>query len=348
MTAIPDKVLMVGSMNIDTVPEVFRTVGPLLGRRLRRIPDGEPGPRRMWVTWQVMLLVSNPALVQDPDIPPDAFRLWTWFRLAPGAHEQDLHFGSLGYAHAAKASYADLLAARAAGHVPATVKLQVCLPTPYAVVTVFCAGRDVFAIERAYEAAMLLEVAEICATIPHADLAIQWDVCQEMIAWDRQSTLFTPAGLTDIETELTARLTRLCSAVPADVDVGVHLCYGDPAGKHIVEPRDAAMEVGFANAIAAAVSRPLTWLHMPVPIWWDAEPHFRPLADLHLPAATELYLGCVHPDGTDNMQRRLDLAHRHVHDFGIGSECGIARARTQEVTMRFLRAYAEHSREPPK
>ena len=35
----PTHVHLVGSIGLDTVEEVFSTVGPLLGRRLRRIPD---------------------------------------------------------------------------------------------------------------------------------------------------------------------------------------------------------------------------------------------------------------------------------------------------------------------
>src|SRR5262249_6397924 len=37
----PTSVHLVGSIGIDTVEEVFRTVGGLLGPYLRRIPDGE-------------------------------------------------------------------------------------------------------------------------------------------------------------------------------------------------------------------------------------------------------------------------------------------------------------------
>ena len=36
----------------------------------------------------------------------------------------------------------------------------------------------------AYEQAMLREVERICEAIPHEDLAIQWDVCIEMVTWD--------------------------------------------------------------------------------------------------------------------------------------------------------------------
>lgn len=269
-----------------------------------------------------------------------------WFRLAKKMNPADLQFGTLGYAHEAKASYADFLAARRAGEIAQGVKFQVCLPTPYAVATVFCPGRDVLAIEAAYTKAMLRELEMICGLIPSQDLCVQWDVCPEMIAWDGQLKAFTPPDLKDVEGELVARIKRLCEAVPGDVDVGVHLCYGDPNGRHIIEPQDASKEVAFANAIAKAVARPLTYLHMPVPINRLDQQFYRPFADLKLNPATEFYLGVVHPDGKENMRKRLDLASNYLGDYGIASECGISRARTRELTMKFLQAYIDNSREP--
>ena len=152
--------------------------------------------------------------------------------------------------------------------------------------------------------------------------------------------------LQDLEAALVARMKRLCEAVPLDVEVGVHLCYGDPDGRHLVEPRDAAKEVAFANAIANAVTRPLTFMHMPIPIDRFDQEFYRPLAELKLKPQTELYLGLVHPDGRENMRKRLDLADRYIGGYGIASECGIWRARTRELTMKFLQAYADNSREP--
>jgi hypothetical protein len=264
MAELPDKVHLVGSVNLDTAADVFRTCGKVLGRRLRRIPDGELGPRRMWMGWQYPMFLSRPGLEVDPDIGRASFP-YRAYRLAAGANPTDLQFGTLGYAHAAKASYIDFVAARKAGELPQGIKFQVCLPTPYAVTAVFCPGRDRVAIEAAYGQAMLHELATICATVQHADLAIQWDVCFEMLAWDGQTKAFTPLDLQNVESELVARMKRLCETVPPDVDVGVHLCYGDPDARHLIEPQDAGKEVAFANAIAAAVTRPLTFLHMPVP-----------------------------------------------------------------------------------
>ena len=43
----------VGSIALDTPDEVFATAGELLGPHLKRVPDGEPGGRRLWISWQI-------------------------------------------------------------------------------------------------------------------------------------------------------------------------------------------------------------------------------------------------------------------------------------------------------
>ena len=64
----PDTVHLVGSIGFDTVEDVFRTVGGQLGPYLRRIPDGEVGGRRLWISWQYPLLRSSTYLRPDPSV----------------------------------------------------------------------------------------------------------------------------------------------------------------------------------------------------------------------------------------------------------------------------------------
>src|SRR5689334_21040602 len=59
---VPENVHLVGSIGLDSVPEVFRVLGQSLGRRLRRVPDGEVGGRRLWISWQYPLFRANPFL----------------------------------------------------------------------------------------------------------------------------------------------------------------------------------------------------------------------------------------------------------------------------------------------
>src|SRR5437879_12971627 len=62
----PREVLLVGSVGLKDSEEVFRTVGPLLGARMKRIPDGETGPRASWVSRLRFVLEGNPSFEDDP------------------------------------------------------------------------------------------------------------------------------------------------------------------------------------------------------------------------------------------------------------------------------------------
>ncbi len=334
------QVHLVGSVALDSVVEVFETAGAVLGTRLKRIPDGEPGGRRLWISWQYPLLRANPYL--DP--VPEAERGSAGsvpLRISDGVKPEDVRFGELGYAREARASYLDFLAARKAGHIVAGTRFQVCLPTPLAVIGAFCRGTDMLAIERAYERTMIAEVKAIAAAIPHADLCLQWDVCNEMLMWDGQLARMIPPEFQDVQGEILARLRRLADAVPDDIEMGVHLCYGDLDAKHYVEPRDAGKMTELSNAFAKASSHPIAYIHMPVPIERDDDAFYRPLADLALQPGTELYLGLVHADGAVRTRQRIEVAQKYVTDFGIATECGMGRKRTPDVVRSILHIHAE-------
>jgi methionine synthase II (cobalamin-independent) len=341
---VPDKVHFVGSIALDSVDEVFQTLGSTLGNRLRRVPDGEPGGRRLWISWQYPLLRAQPFLKADPNAPNQTTGFLP-LSLADDVKPSEVRFGELGYAREARASYQDFLAAKRRGDLHAKVRFQVSLPTPFAVIYPFCSAEDESVIEKAYEAAMLREVDAICNAIPHNDLCIQWDVCIEMVLWDGRLT-YMQNPFTNLPDEIIERMKRLIAAVPSDVELGFHLCYGDWDAKHFIEPLDAAKLVEVANALAAATTRSITYIHMPVPINRADDAYFEPLSKLRLPADTELYLGVVHADGVEATKRRISAASQYVPDFGIATECGIARCRTPELVRSLLEVYAGASREP--
>jgi len=80
----------VGSVALDTPEEVFAAIGQHCGPFLRRVPDGEPGGRRLWISWQIPVLRANPLLapVGEGLVP---------LKLADGVAPEQLHFGELGY-----------------------------------------------------------------------------------------------------------------------------------------------------------------------------------------------------------------------------------------------------------
>jgi len=338
------QVHLVGSIGLDTVGEVFATCGSLLGPYLKRIPDGEPGGRRLWISWQFAVLRANPFLQADVTTHRSGGIGFHPIKLADGVKPDDVRFGELGYAREARASYLDFVAARDKGILPRGARFQVSLPTPFAVIGPFCSPEARPAVLRAYEQAMLREVAAICDAIPHQDLAIQWDVCIEMVIWDGgYPSIPSFPGMEKVFGESFARLG---GAVPADVELGFHLCYGDLDAAHFVEPRDTAKMVELGHLILESVKRPFQWLHMPVPIARSDEAFFGPLRDLRLPSNTELYLGLVHAaDGVEGTRRRMAAASRYVKEYGIASECGIARARRPDLVRQILQTHADAARD---
>jgi hypothetical protein len=338
-TYIPNSVHLVGSIGLDTVDEVFQSVGKALGPYLRRIPDGEVGGRKLWISWQYPLLRASTYLRPDPSgavRPTNRFPLLT---LAEGVKPSDVHFGELGYAREARASYLDFVAARQNGPLPKEIRFQVCLPTPFAVVSSVVVPAACDCVEAAYEKAMIVEVAAVCRHIPHKDLCIQWDVCNEMVIWDGQPSDAVPSNVP--HEKIIERMQRLGNAVPEDVELGLHLCYGDFGARHFVEPKDAAKMVDFANTLARSIKHKLAYIHMPVPIDRRDDDFHRPLRNLKLGNGTELFLGVVHAkDGIEGTRARIAAARQHVPQFGIATECGMARARSEETVRSLLKIHA--------
>ena len=290
---VPSAVHLVGSIGLDTVDDVFRTVGSILGPYLRRVPDGEVGGRKLWISWQYPLLRASTFLRPDPSgavRPTNRFPLLT---LAEGVSGDQVRFGELGYAREARASYLDFVAAKERGELPSGIRFQVSLPTPFAVVSSVVMADALPAVEAAYERAMLNEVASLCRHIPHWDLCIQWDLCNEMIIWDGQKTGGAP-DTGEVPKNFLVRTQRLSPEIPADVEIGIHLCYGDFAGRHFVEPKDACKMVEFANALTKAIAHKLAYIHMPIPIEWSENAFYEPLRGLSfLPAPSFSFVSCM-------------------------------------------------------
>ena len=343
---VPNSVHLVGSIGLNGVEDVFSTVGPLLGRRLRRIPDGEPGPRRLWVSFQYPLLRSSPFLRPDPS---GALRKTSGFPLlclGEGVTAKDVNFGELGYAREARASYLDFVAARDRGDIAAGIRFQICLPTPMSVIYAFCTARDVAAIEPVYEIAMVREVEAICRHIRHKDICIQWDVCHDMIVWDGQPQDQFP--LVNVSRDdIAARIARICAPIPDDVELGFHLCYGDFGGKHFFDPITARNLVDISNAIARSVRHKIAYIHLPVPLPRATDEFFMPMRDFKLAPETEIYLGLIHAsDGVEGANKRIELARKYVPKFGVATEGGFARARKLDLVQRRLAIHAGVTKEP--
>jgi hypothetical protein len=96
-------------------------------------------------------------------------------------------------------------------------------------------------------------------------------------------------------------------------------------------PSDAGKLVAVANALAAALFRPVNWVHLPVPAEAD-EGYFAPLDGLRLHPETELFLGVLHAeDGEAGARRRIGTAGRFAPRFGVATDCGWGRGGSAVV-----------------
>ena len=312
---------LVGSVPLASAEAVFQAVAAEIGDRLRRMPDGETGPRADWIVWQLPVFTSQPALEVVPPAP-DSWRPLPRVRLEDGARPERVRFEALGYAEAAVASYRVFARLKRDGLVPVGCRFQVCLPTPLAPISAFVVPEHQAALEPIYEARLLQELQVVLDEVPHDQLAVQWDTNFE---FGMLEGVF-PVWFEDVKGGILERLLRISRRVPPDIELGYHFCYGDVQHRHFKEPGDAGRLVEVANALTASLGRPLHWIHLPVPRGRDDEAYYAPLAELRLRPETELYLGLVHhTDGVEGTRRRLTVAQRFVSGFGIATECGWGR-----------------------
>jgi hypothetical protein len=318
----------VGSIPLPDSETVFRTLSAAVGPHLIRVPDGETGIRKTWIRFLQDVLAQNPAIELASDVPPFKFVQWDGkvvreiprLRLKPGAKPDPAAFQT-GYADMAIQSWAVFERLQKAGIIPAGVKFQICIPTPIAPTYNNMVPGDRAALLPPLTQHFLGEVAKIAKTLPNDRIALQWDVCQEVLAWEG----YYDKGPVDFRTETIDVLTKIGDAVPAGIELGYHLCYGSPADEHLVQPKDAGIMVEMTNAVAAGVRRALQFFHLPVPKGRTDDAYYVPLEKLKLHPETELYLGLIHHNDAAGDAARLAAGRRHARIDGIGTECGMAR-----------------------
>jgi len=325
---------LVGSVAMPDSESVFRALSSELAPWLRRIPDGETGERHRWIYWQREMLLSHLNMELDPDTTPLALYQWDGeliretelVRFKPDVDPSSVVFET-GYAPAAIASYDVFRQLRDDGVIPAGVRFQVCLPTPMASGYMYISPASIEDYLPVYEKALLTALSSILDAISHHDLSIQWDICQEVLIFED----YFPYRPDDYKLQIFDQMTRLGAQVPADVELGYHLCYGTPRDEHLVMPKDTAILVEVANGLASKLQRQLDFLHMPVPRDRVDDAYYAPLAKLKLPTETELYLGLIHHQDHSGDKQRIATAQKVIPSFGIASECGWGRTDPERV-----------------
>jgi hypothetical protein len=335
---------LVGSVPLADARQVFATVSAALGDRLKRIPDGETGERSDWITWLEPAFADNPALEKSDEL----FRIHATgtarirYRLKAGKSVKDVRFDNLFYTDVAKQSYAEFAELKRAGKIGANVKFQIDLVPAHSVIWLFLQDDLHQPLDPIYNEALKREIDKIAATLPHDQIAIQFDVASAVFArLQRNEPNAYGKDRGEMLANFSVILTDLAERVPADIELMFHFCYGDSNHKHVVEPADMGDMVAVANRLCADIKRPINLIHMPVPRDRADDPYFAPLARLRLKAETELCLGLVHySDGVNGTRARLKVAERHAARFSIATECGFGR-RDPKTIAELLRIHAE-------
>ena len=331
-TSAADSIHLVGSIAMDDCEQVFREISAVLGPYLDKIPDGETGERARWIYFQRTMLMEHPAMEIDPTVPELALYQWDGkllrslplLRFKESINPDDVEFAT-GYDKAAEYSYGVFKRLREEGVIPPGVRFQVCLPTPMSSCYMYVSHKAYDDYQRVYLKSLLHALNRIMDNIPHEDLYIQYDVCQEVLLFEN----YFPHRPPDYKEQIFAELAVLGDSVPSDVKLGYHLCYGTPYDEHLVMPRDTGILVELMNGIVDGVRREVDFLHIPVPRDRTDPAYFVPLKNFR--ADTKLYLGLIHHDDENGDLERIRVAQQFAGDFGIGTECGWGRADPKRV-----------------
>ena len=323
-----ERLHLIGSVPLETSEQVFRTLSKVLGPWLKRMPDGETGERSRWVYFQGQMLRAHPDMEIDPTVPPYKFVQWDGkvvreidqVRFKPGVDPSKVVFET-GYDRAASASYEIFKRLQASGAIAKHTRFQVSLPTPHSSGYLYVSGPARQTYFDVYERCLKAALANIVKAIPAADLAIQWDVCQEVLAFED----YFKDRPADYKKQTFDMLGRLGDAVPAGVELGYHLCYGSPADEHLVQPKDSGVLVEMMEGVTAATKRSIDFFHIPVPKDRTDSAFYAPLKNWKRPKGTILYLGLLHFDDDAGDKARIAMARRHTTDIGISAECGWGR-----------------------
>lgn len=334
-----DKLLLVGSIPLDTPEEVFRTFAPRLGDSMAYLPDGEIGDRRYWIDGIGHRVLNGHRELETISYPsPDENGVENW--RPQGIHDQyqirvkdgvdKVRFGDpgwrLGYTRDAINSYFVFRQLKKDGVIPQHMRFQVCIPLTYSCIANFIPDpEDLEKVAPGFTTAIAAEVAEMIKHIPPEELAIQFDLAIE----NRLIELFLNKD--DIEgakgeaARISAPATEICAAIPETVHLGYHSCYGTLDGWPARQPPDSMGTVLLLNALCEASGRRVDFVHFPTLAAAD-ETFFRPLGDLELLGARP-YVGAIHHlHGAEGLAGQLRSIKKFLPEFGLAAPCGFGRA----------------------
>jgi hypothetical protein len=331
-------VLLVGSVPLKPASVVFRSAAEHLSGLMPRFPDGEqvgwlPGVWQRMTQNRDLEPSRKVALVGARD-STDFFRKLAiqYYKVKPGRVKDGLTLGPYGIAENAVESYQQFKRMKDAGKVPRDARFQATLPGPLdCAFVVELPKTELFPLAAAATAD---EIAAIVDAIPADDLTIQIDLAYEieLEEYQRRPQEFDMPVYEGVDwtlDEQAAVVANVANRVPADVELGFHLC----SIWHIDQSKgqDNNVHVDWCNALSRKIGRSIGYIHMPTVPEHDVA-DFAPLKRLELHRETQLYLGVIHmDDGIEGAKRRIAAAATALSDFGVGAFCGLAQPSRLEA-----------------
>ena len=336
----PTAVHFNGSVNLPDAEVVMREISSRIPHGVRRMTDGETGDRNYWIGFQIQKFEQMPEFetlsVRRPyETAPDAPPM-PQLRLIERASAEVINWPNLGYADAYSESFAIFERMQNEGTIRADVRFQLQYPTPLASVVGTIAPEDLPKVAPSYEQALFADLDTALDRLPHERVAVQWDVAVEFGALEGAMGPRAPID------QIVPRLVRCLECVPADVPVGMHLCYGDYGHQHFRQPESLHMQVDLVNAVTSGTRRVTNFVSFTVPQDRNDSTYFQPLGGLRTGSETELYFSLVpyHPNeqapGTTAEQiEQIDAALINspagARPWGICTECGMGRVAARDV-----------------
>ena len=208
----PTSVHFNGGVNLADAESVMREIATRVPDGVRRIPDGETGPRQQWIFFQLEKFWQTPGLEQAAatDKLAPGYEQMPKVRLADGAEPDDVQWPNLGYADAYLESFETSDGFEQEGVIPSDVRFQVEYPTPLASINGWIVREDQDRLEPSYERALFADLDRLLASIPHDDMAVQWDVAVEFGILEGGFEA-TEAQTFDLVVERAGSLHRTCA-----------------------------------------------------------------------------------------------------------------------------------------
>ncbi len=216
------------------------------------------------------------------------------------------------------------------------LRMQVGLPTGFGVAAGFLSPARAWRYAPAFAACVAREATAVVQSIGAGNLLFQIEAPAEVVAAHR-----LPRPAVGVPTR---SVVDLAKRLPAEVPVGLHLCFGDLNNKAAVVPTRFGRLVAFTNALARRwpPTHTLAYVHLPFAAGTSPAPDdpkaYRALSRLALPPATRLVAGFAHEHPPLETLKALltTIEQARGTQVDTATACGLGR-RTPEAADELIR-----------